>query len=294
MNELSTTAATELARREANIERSLQTCYVEVGTELRAIRDERLYLETHDTFEAYCRQRWRWGRHYANRQILAAEVASNLVPIGTIPATESQARPLTSLAPDQQREAWREAISTAPGGKITTAHVNKVVKARYVVRQPAATAAGILPQSGGIVVQGDAERLEYPDRSFDLVFGSPPYMDARLYLEDGEDWEIARGCREWIDWMMRVSAEAMRVSKGLVCWVVGGKTRDHCYQPAPEGLAYEWWKRGGHLHRPIYWYRSGTPGSGNEQWMRWDVDPVLCFKRPGELGYRPDWCKIIL
>ena len=48
--------------------------------------------------DAYCRERWDMGRNYANRQIAAAQVIENLVPIGTIlPATESQARPLTKL-----------------------------------------------------------------------------------------------------------------------------------------------------------------------------------------------------
>ncbi|MCA9993718.1 MAG: hypothetical protein KDE29_22205 [Anaerolineales bacterium] len=47
------------------------------------------------------------SRFYAHRMIAAAEVADNLLPIGNIPATESQARPLTALEPEQQREAWQ-------------------------------------------------------------------------------------------------------------------------------------------------------------------------------------------
>lgn len=41
----------------------------------------------------------------ANQLINAAEVVENLLPIGNSPATESQARPLAPLSPEQQREA---------------------------------------------------------------------------------------------------------------------------------------------------------------------------------------------
>ena len=50
--------------------------------------------------------------------------------------------------------------------------------------------------SGWLLAQADARRLPLPDRSVDLVFGSPPYVDARLYLEDGKDLGISRGCVE--------------------------------------------------------------------------------------------------
>lgn len=134
-------------------------------------------------------------------------------------------------------------------------------------------------------VRGNALRLPFADQSCDLVCGSPPYTDARLYLEDGVDLSISRQCQEWIDWMLDVTTEALRVSKGAVIWVCAGVTRQRTYQPAPEGLLYEWWKRGGSAYRPCYWRRSGIPGSGGDQWFRADVEYVLCFKRPGKLAW---------
>lgn len=128
----------ELACREAIIERGLAT-FIEVGNELVVIRDKRLYCESYPTFEEYCRERWGFQRHRANRLIAAAGLIDNLVPVGTkleenstnnhlpLPSSERQARPLTRLEPEQQREAWREAIETAPNGKVTAAHVEKVV-----------------------------------------------------------------------------------------------------------------------------------------------------------------------
>lgn len=138
-----------------------------------------------------------------------------------------------------------------------------------------------------LIVKADAGRLPIASKSVDLVIGSPPYLDARTYLEDGVDLGIARHCREWVEWMIGVTTEALRVSRGLVLWVVAGKTADWCYQPGPEGLLWEWWKRGGdcHLFRPCYWHRVGIPGSGGTQWYRADVEYVLAFKRPGPLPY---------
>lgn len=148
-----------------------------------------------------------------------------------------------------------------------------------------------------LLIQGDAEHLPLPDRSVDLVFGSPPYVDCRLYLEDGVDLGIARGLEEWVSWMLRVTDEALRVSRGAVLWVACGKTEDRNYWPACEGLMWEWHRRGGHAYRPCYWHRNGIMGSGGDQWFRADVEYVMCFKRPGPLpwsnntamGHEPKW-----
>lgn len=80
--------------------------------------------------------------------------------------------------------------------------------------------------------------------------------------------------------MLDITEEACRVSRGLVLWVCAGAVRNYCYQPGPEGLLYEWWKRGGMTWRPAYWYRSGIPGSGHQHWLRADVEYVLSFIGP--------------
>lgn len=66
-----------------------------------------------DTFEDYCRGRWGMSRIHAHRLMTSAEIANNLLPIGNIPQTESQARPLARLEPEQQIIAWETAVSTA-------------------------------------------------------------------------------------------------------------------------------------------------------------------------------------
>lgn len=110
-----------LEHYEQIIERGLKT-FVEVGHALAVIRDQRLYREHYATFDAYVRQRWDFERSYAHRMIEASEVMDHLLPIGNmLPVNEAQARPLTSLAPEQQVEVWQEAVETAPAWRIGAA-----------------------------------------------------------------------------------------------------------------------------------------------------------------------------
>lgn len=126
-----------------------------------------------------------------------------------------------------------------------------------------------------------------PEQSVDLVFGSPPYCDARTYddgtLPDGHS--VSRNCDDWVAWMLDVTEAALRVSKGAVVWVAAGVTRQRNYWPACEGLMWEWHKRGGHAYRPCYWHRYGIPGSGGDQWFRANIEYVMCFKREGKLPW---------
>ena len=74
---------------------------------LLRIRDERLYRETHKTFEQYCKERWGMARNYANKQIAAAQVAATLGTVVPIP-TERVARELAPLKdkPEAVAEVW--------------------------------------------------------------------------------------------------------------------------------------------------------------------------------------------
>jgi hypothetical protein len=116
-----------LSTCEAIIERGLRSFY-EVGAALTRIRDERLYRATYGTFEEYCLKRWNWGKAYAYRQIAAAEVVANLSPIGDVPQTESQARPLVGLRPQEQRVVWGKAVEESKGKQPTAAKVEEVAK----------------------------------------------------------------------------------------------------------------------------------------------------------------------
>lgn len=132
---LSRTERDRLAELERTIERGLAT-FIEVGSALAEIRDSRLYRETHDTFDAYCRDRWQMGRHRAYQLIRSAEVATRVdhgqhdIPA---PSSERQVRPLTVLPTDEQPAAWQEAVETARAegrDQPTARHVEEVVRKR--------------------------------------------------------------------------------------------------------------------------------------------------------------------
>jgi hypothetical protein len=64
----------------ATIEVVLQT-FVQIGTALLAIREDRLYRREYDTFEAYCQQRWGMSSSRAYQFIDSAHVIRNLSTI---------------------------------------------------------------------------------------------------------------------------------------------------------------------------------------------------------------------
>ena len=120
MDALATTEVQRLEVLESVIDAGMQT-FVHVGNALLEIRDSRLYRAQFGTFEDYCRERWGFTDRRARMLMSAAETVAN-IQTGTIvpflPATESQARPLTALDPAQQREAWqRVEISTPVTGR---------------------------------------------------------------------------------------------------------------------------------------------------------------------------------
>lgn len=126
--QLSIYEITELEQCETIIERGLRT-FVDVGGALLKIRDKKLYRQEYSTFEEYCQSKWSIARRTAYQYIEASKVIENVRRGAQIePVNERQARPLTKLDPEQQREIWREVVETAPEGKITGKFVEEVVE----------------------------------------------------------------------------------------------------------------------------------------------------------------------
>lgn len=123
----SSSSLAALAQCEATIERGLRA-FVDVGQALLRIRDRRLYLETHETFEAYCRERWDLSRKRAYDLSAAAEVAKALSPMGDKPDTERVARELAPLrdTPERLREAWSQVVAQH-GDRPTARQVREIV-----------------------------------------------------------------------------------------------------------------------------------------------------------------------
>lgn len=138
-----------------------------------------------------------------------------------------------------------------------------------------------------VIVQSDClEFLEnLPEKSADLVFGSPPYENARMCLEDGKNIGIARPTVEWVVWMSRVYIAALRVSRGLVAFVIEGRTKDFAYSGGPLLLGAKLLELGVTLRKPAIFRRVGIPGSGGPDWFRNDYEFVLCATNGGKLPW---------
>jgi len=127
----------DLRRLEGIIEKGMLT-FIEVGSALKQIRDDRLYREKWKTFEAYCDDRFEFGRGYANKLITAASTALAVSKMGTIvPKTESQARELAKVP----EEDWQDVIDEvaekqAETGEPATAKTYKEAAEKVATREP--------------------------------------------------------------------------------------------------------------------------------------------------------------
>lgn len=110
-----------------------------------------------------------------------------------------------------------------------------------------------------------------PDDSVDMVMTSPPYEDCRTYSIDFK----LKG-QEWVDWAVERYVECVRVCKGLVVWVVEGKTRDFRWSATPALLMADLHRRGVRLRKPPIFHRVGIPGSGGPDWWRNDYEFCVC------------------
>jgi len=119
-----------------------------------------------------------------------------------------------------------------------------------------------------------------PDDCVDLVFGSPPYEDARTY---GIDVNL-KG-QEWVSWMLPVFMESLRVCKGLVAFVVEGKTKKFRWTATPALLIAELHRAGVALRKPPAFHRVGIPGSGGPDWLRNDYEFIICATSGGKLPW---------
>jgi hypothetical protein len=138
-----------------HLERKVERAFFDAGKALAELRDRKLYRSTHKTFEEYCKQRFGYTRIAASYKIAAATVMDNLLTNGLqkeekatgelqtpkmltnglqiLPNNERQVRPLVSLEPEVQREAWQKAVEEA-GGKVPSGRIVKDVVQRIIER----------------------------------------------------------------------------------------------------------------------------------------------------------------
>ncbi|MEM8830432.1 MAG: hypothetical protein AAGE96_13895 [Cyanobacteria bacterium P01_G01_bin.19] len=135
----------EKAERD-DLERTVQQAFFVAGQALKALRDKRLYRETHANFKSYVRDRFDFTRRAADYLISAAEIVENLkaansptfqenneselkreqivLKTNVLPTKESQCRFLAKLSPEEQRQAWGRAVELA-GNKVPSSRLVK-------------------------------------------------------------------------------------------------------------------------------------------------------------------------
>jgi hypothetical protein len=126
------------------------------------------------------------------------------------------------------------------------------------------------------IINGDCLEImkSMNDNSVDLVFCSPPYEAARTY---GIDFRL-KG-EAWVQWAIERYVECVRVSRGLVAWVVEGQTRQFRYTATPALLMADLHRRGIRLRKPPIFKRVGIPGSGGPDWLRNDYEFIVCASK---------------
>lgn len=152
---------------EQRIERGLKV-FIEVGSALAFIRDNRLYRASHQTFEAYAKVRFNISRPRAYELITAAEVVSGIPDTLPAPTNAGQATELAKLPEADRADVWAEAVERT-GGKPTAAAVRQVAEERAEPGGPEdhpemgegrsaglTSAAGPADASAGSVVDPDA------------------------------------------------------------------------------------------------------------------------------------------
>ncbi len=130
----------EEQKERRRLERIVERSFVEAGRALRKLRSDRLYRSTHRTFEEYCRERFDFSRRRPYQLIKAAAVVEHLQTeceqfVHIWPTKEGQVRPLISLEPELQVEAWQQAVEQN-GGKVPPARMVKDVVQRIRERHP--------------------------------------------------------------------------------------------------------------------------------------------------------------
>lgn len=192
-----------LAQHEEVIAKGVKT-FVKVGNALAAIRDERLYRAEYGTFEDYCRERWGMSRPRAYQYIDAASTVSTIVDKGhEPPLNEAQARPLAKLEPEEQSDAWEEAIDKAEseGRDVTAKDVEEVVAVRTgKVKRPTTPEEEEAMYLGKTESQPKIKKPPYTPPCIGMQFARLAIMNLeQIDRKDTEREKALTQVKEWID-----------------------------------------------------------------------------------------------
>jgi hypothetical protein len=141
------TAAEKIRRAQLirTVERGLSQ-FLAVGAALLELRSSRLYRETHDTFESFCRETFGLARSTTDQVIRSASTAQTLLDSGvTLPpnTTEATIRPLASLPAALQPVSWQLVEATSPKCGPTQPIVSKICRTiKNAIESPGTNGTG--------------------------------------------------------------------------------------------------------------------------------------------------------
>ena len=125
-----------LVMLEERIERGRQA-FIDVGEALSEIRDQRLYRETHTTFEDYLSERWGMSRRHGYRALEAFSVARNVPSMTRERLSATHLSALAPLPPERQAEVAErvvdEGLSVRQTRDIVTSEDENIVDAEWTV-----------------------------------------------------------------------------------------------------------------------------------------------------------------
>lgn len=161
-----TTTIDALTKRDTvrllNLERTVETglaTFVEVGSALKTIRDEKLFRGTHVNFVDYADDRFNLKKSQAYRLIEASDVAAEFSPMGEKqqPSSERVARELAKVDPEERAEVWAEALES--NAEPTAADVRAVAESRGAERKPTDQPKPDNPSELVAKIQAQADQL---------------------------------------------------------------------------------------------------------------------------------------
>jgi hypothetical protein len=129
----------ELKRCEKVVDQN-RAAFLKVGNALLAIREKKLYRETHGSFSAYVEERHDFKGAWASRLIQTAQVSENLsrtLDTSSPPClSPDAAAALSKLPKDQQTDAYQDAMEEAPSGKPTIKAIKAKVETYLTDNEP--------------------------------------------------------------------------------------------------------------------------------------------------------------
>lgn len=217
----------KLVDLEMTIEDGLAT-FVLVGAALAMIREQRLYRETHNTFDEYCQERWGWTASRSRQLIGASDVVQSIESVTSgngLPPTEKHARALVSVPGEKRAEVWQQAVDTAPkdqDGKprVTSDHVREVAKPhsrptdifRTRRRRPAERVRELLRVAAGLGDVDDVEiaTIDYNDSMGEHLRNAHNVID-RIYEHHGSKRWYSKGAAfvEFDRWLFNLEDTVM-------------------------------------------------------------------------------------